>query len=136
MLAKTREIVAQAPKLPGWEFYPAKPAKHWQPVFDLQDEKGLPFRVDARSWRFALLRRKTDRATLVLVEASNVGSLSAGLRRLAAEIALDGLLGEECRIDNVDDVMVVESMDPRVAERAVPIEKLRDCTELLGGRRG
>jgi hypothetical protein len=54
-LALTREIVREAPKLPGWEILSCRPRKKWDLRFEIEGTSG-PIEVDARSWRFVAYR--------------------------------------------------------------------------------
>ena len=55
-LALTREIVREAPKLPGWEILSCRPRKKWDLRFEIEGASG-PIEVEARSWRFSRLVR-------------------------------------------------------------------------------
>lgn len=125
LLAEARAIVGAAPSLPGWEFHSAKPPKDWKPRFEIQDANGQPFEIDASSWRCVLLRHP-DGVHEALVEASNLDSLPNDYRRWAAEITLDGLVGERRRLEIIDEVTVLEKFDRRESEAAFPIVEVRD----------
>lgn len=123
ILAETRNIVACAPKIPGWEFHAAKPPKQWQPIFDIQDESGLPFRVNATDWKAVFLTRPNMASTLI-IEAPGLQGLSHEHQQWAAEIAVDGLIGEERRIEDIGSILVVQKFDPRIKHRSVPITEI------------
>lgn len=121
-LVETTAIVAAAPSLQDWEFYPAKPPRPWAPRFELHMEE-REYEVDATGWRSVLLRYP-DGAHEVIVEAPNIASLPELYQRWAAEIALDGLLGERRRLEVIDDVSVVSRLSDRENVAAFPIKEL------------
>lgn len=123
MLSHTRAIVSAAPSIPDWEFHPAKPPKEWTPVFEIQDDEGDAVEVDASEWTFVLVRYP-DGSTEAMVEAANLGHVSPERRRWAAEIVLDGLLGEEKRLNDIDNVTVVDRLDDAMKMSAKPIAAL------------
>lgn len=125
LLPRTREIVAGAPRFSGWEFYSAKPPKRGFSKFEMKGEDGQMLIIDTRIWRYAILSRKTDGSRLLMVETPNLSQLSDVYRRWAVEIALDGLIGEELRLQTIEDLMVVARFDPRIAERSAPFENLK-----------
>ncbi len=128
LLAVTKAIVDVAPNVPGWEFHSAKPAKRWEPRFELHDANGEPFEVDATDWHCALLEY-ADGAHEVLVEAPNLGSLPEDYKRWAAEIALDSLLGERRRLEAIDEVTVIAELSARERGSAFPVT---DIGERIG----
>jgi hypothetical protein len=128
LFAVTKAIVAAAPNVPEWEFHSAKPAKHWEPRFELHDANGEPFEIDATNWRCVLLEY-TDGTHEVLVEAPNLGSLSEDYKRWAAEIALDSLLGEQRRLEVVDEVTVIDELSEKERAGAFPVADIRDRIE-------
>jgi hypothetical protein len=121
-LAETTAIVAAAPPVQNWEFYAAKPPRPWKPRFELHLEE-REYAVDATAWRSVLLRYP-DGAHEVVVEAPNIASLPEHYQRWAAEIALDGLLGERRRLEVIDEVSVVSRLSDRESDAAFPIKEL------------
>ena len=55
LLQITRNIVAKAPELDGWEFYPTKPPREWNLVFDVV-ANGKDVEIDAKLWEFVVYR--------------------------------------------------------------------------------
>lgn len=125
LLKETRAIVSRAPKVTGWEFHPAKLKKEWVPVFELNDAKDRPFLINAKHWRYALLKYP-DGALEILVEAPNLAPLDDEYQRWAAEIVLDGLLGEQRRVETIDEISVTLKLDPKSAKGARPITGIAD----------
>lgn len=105
-------IVAMAPDIPRWEFHSAKPAKHWEGRFELQDPNGEFLEIDATDWRCVLLRY-ADGIHEVVVNAPNLRMLPEDYQQWAVEIAMDILLGERRRLDLIDEVTVVSEFSDR-----------------------
>ena len=133
LLAETQTIVDAAPVVPGWEFHSAKPPRKWEPRFALHDADGEPFEVDATGWRCALLIY-ADGTHEVVVEAPNLASLPQDYQRWAAELALDGLLGERRRLEVIDDVTVVAEFSDKESAAAFPMADVRDRVGSRSGR--
>lgn len=125
LLGVAQAIVDAAPDIPGWEFHAAKQAKPWEPHFQMHDAHGKPLDVDATDWRSVLLQY-ADGVREVLVEAPNLSSLPEDYRRWAAEIALDCLLGERCRLEAIDIITVVDELSARERDAAFPLAELRE----------
>jgi len=110
-LATTRYIVERAPVLAGWQFHPAKPPKQWDLKVSIE---GIAY--DANPWRYVLYAFPDDTYDIV-VEQNNV----ADLRPLAANIVVDGLLGEDVRLEIIGDIDVVDALDD---QEGISIEHL------------
>ncbi len=123
LLAETRRIVAAAPVCPGWEFYAAKPPKKWARRFVLQDTDGSERVVDAGEARYVLLRYP-DGAIGVSIADRNLAALPADLQQVAAEVLLDGELGEEGRMVLVHDIAVTAAFDNALQSKSNAIELL------------
>jgi hypothetical protein len=116
-LQQTRAIVARAPDILNWEFHPAIPPKQWKMVFTMEDSMGGEQEVDANDWRYVLLRYP-DGVHEIHIEAHNTAHLSESCRDEAALIALDGMLGEERRIEAVQLVSSVLKFDEKFEPKA------------------
>jgi len=117
-LPATRRIVALAPRLPRWEFHPARPPRPWSPTFMIGDSE-----VDASDWRYVLLAFPDGIFDLVLEQGNAVG-LDEDDRYAAAVILLDGLLGEATRLSRIQDLEVVDHFDAEQIEQASDIVNL------------
>lgn len=129
-LTQTRNIIAQAPTIAGWEFHPAKPPKQWGLVFEMEAVDGATIQIDARDWRYVLLRH-ADGGFEVLVEAPNLADLSDEDRISAAEIVLDGVLGEQRRLEMPAEVGVIDKFDGETEHAAKPIKMIADLETTL-----
>lgn len=112
-LAITRAIVALAPDLGGWEIHAAKPPRQWQLGFEIG--AGTPERtitIDGTRWETVPHRLRDGRYDLVFRPDAAYG---AAVAEQAAEILVEGELGEAARIELVRNVEVVASWDERAA---------------------
>jgi hypothetical protein len=132
LLPLAREIVAQAPPLPGWEYAPARPPKEWDLRASLEyDGVGTIF-LDARGWRYALLKHP-DGMFEIEICAPELAYYDEDVKQVAAGIILDGELGEDARLDHIAVIKVVAEFDGRLADSANPLGVLKDqWTELTG----
>jgi hypothetical protein len=106
-LRATRAIVAEAPSIPGWQFYPAKPSKEWNYTFELHDAESS-YEIDARQWRYILFAYP-DGTYDIDVVAPNLENVPEDRRQEALEIAVQGAIGEELRIGFVGEIRHVAS---------------------------
>ena len=120
-----RSIIAQAPEVDQWEFYPARQPKEWNYVLELvRDDNNQRVRIDASNWTFVLLEYpEGDRE--ILLKGSNLPALEDSERWQAGAMALESLLGEDLLLDTVDEFELVDRLEPRFAERERPIHLLR-----------
>ena len=123
LLSKTKAIVDAAPLVSDWEFHSAKPPKQWEGRFELAVDGGKFLEVDVTSWRCTLLKY-ADGFHEIVVEAPNLNSISKDDQRWAAEIALDGYLGERLRLETIDEVTVVAELSNKESAAAFPIVKV------------
>jgi len=117
LLPPAREIVAQAPACPGWEFVPARPPKQWDLRASLEyDGIGTIF-LDARSWKYSLLKSPGGLFEIVIC-APEIAYYDEAVRQVAAGIILDGELGEDVRLDHIQGIKVVVEFDESQAGAA------------------
>jgi hypothetical protein len=132
LLRAAREIVAMAPDVPDWELHPAKPPKQWdlRLAFEV-NEKSVS--VDARPWRYVLLDYGDGVLDLTL-EAPDLASLDEEVRAAVAEVVVEGILGEECRIERIGTIDVVAKLAPDEDPDGSPISVLaKHVAALLAG---
>ncbi len=123
-LAVTNEMVAAAPKCPGWEFHPAKPPKDWRLQFVLEDAQGEPVEVDASGWQYALLGFP-DGTFDIVVRVDGLPH-DEDLRHRAADIAIEGQLGEETMLQYVQGLEIVSELEGDLAGKGNSIRVLPD----------
>jgi hypothetical protein len=122
LLTETRKVIKAAPECAGWEFYSAKPPKKWQRKFVLQSQEG-DFSVDASRVRYVLLQHPDGVFDLLLAE-QNMAALPKSLQQTAAEVLLDGELGEEVRMETIHSVEIVAQFNDDLQHKSSPIEFL------------
>jgi hypothetical protein len=120
LLPVTQRAVAMAPELPLWEFYSARQKKEWELQFSMESSGGNMVDVDARPWRYTLLRLPEGRFDII-VEQPNLGDLIEEDRFAAAVIVLDGILGEARRLLSIDGIEAVTSLEPKYSKGASPM---------------
>ncbi len=125
LLKLTRSIIAQAPELKDWEFHHAKPPKQWDLKLSLQGSEGEPVWVDARKWRYALLKFPDDLFDIVIV-APDLSSHDESVQYAAACVVLDGVLGEERRLERIANIEVLVEAPPDLESKLSSIADLDD----------
>jgi hypothetical protein len=106
-LTTTRAIVALAPRLANWEFFPARPPKQWQMKFTLPQLAGRGVEVDCRRWEYALTAFNDSEFFDICVMADNIENFGKAARLQAASILLEGILGEINFLRLIDHVGVI-----------------------------
>jgi hypothetical protein len=125
LLSWTQRIVAMAPELPDWEFYCARQKKEWELQFSIEAEAGQLLEVDARSWRYALLRVGEGIFDIIL-EQAGLPDVGEEARYTAAVVLLDGLLGEATRLLSIADIEPTKALDSELSKKANSIAHLDD----------
>jgi len=110
LLKKTKEIISYSISCEGWEFYYSKPPKEWNLLFIFQKDNGEEIEIDGGHWKYTLLKFD-DGMFKVIFKASGLSTLSTDERLTAAEIILDGILGEEFRILRIGEIGVVDEFE-------------------------
>jgi hypothetical protein len=122
-LAVTQRIVAMAPTISGWTFLPARRARPNNLEFELVEDDGTRIEIDARGWRYVLVRLR-DQSFDIILETNNLGELGEQHRYAAAIVFLDESLGEERRLRLIADVEPVVALAPSHARSASPVAVL------------
>ena len=123
LLEESKKIVGLAREKKDWEFHYAKPAKEWDMQFEFGISDGGPVSVDARNWEFVLLGYDDGMFELI-IRAPEISLFEEEDRRAAAEILLDGLLGEETRMTLICHIDIVNEFDDAYRGAAANIAKL------------
>lgn len=124
LLSATKEIVKAAPTIEGWEFFFAKPPKQWEPIFIIESAGGIEVEIDARAWRYALLKYP-DGLFEIIVEAGGLENLPQESQYWAAEIVLDGYLGEEKRLELIVAIDITSKLSTDFEGSASHISNIR-----------
>jgi len=130
LLVETRKIVDVAPTCDGWRFFSSIPPKSWNLRFTLDGNDGSQVEIDASEWRH-VLHMYPDEVFDVTILASNILGLSADLQDAAAEIVLDGELGEELRMRRIQDIEIVGELDRELLQKSTSIKLIRPQIESL-----
>jgi len=101
-LSKARRLVAQAPRLPDWEFLAGKPAKNWSLTFRLERGSGS-IDVDGTAWEF-ITHELADGTCDVVLQPPPAQGLSEEEADYAAFMIVDGELGEAARLERVGNI--------------------------------
>lgn len=132
LLPLTRQIVALAPPIDGWEFLPARPARGPVDEFTMEGTRGQEITVRTGRWRYTLLRYP-DGMLHVVLEQGAIEGADEGERYAAASLFLCFALGEEQLLLRIAKIEPVESMDEDDARSSHNVDGLRDHLDSLGG---
>jgi hypothetical protein len=119
-LAHTRRVIEQAPELPGWELYPAKPPRQWSLVFEL-DRNGRDVSIDGGDWEVVVYRFK-DGTFDVVLKPPDESDLSDEEADWAARVIVDGELGEAVALELVGAIETVRQWGAKAAAAARKLE--------------
>jgi hypothetical protein len=125
LLEETKEIIKKARNCSGWEYYYAKPPKKWELVFDFETSNETFIEVNASEWQYVLLQYE-DGMFEIIIRATNLNGLNETDKLTAAEITLDGVLGEELRMQAICEIDVVEEFEEIYKGKASNIKSLPD----------
>jgi hypothetical protein len=123
LLPVTKEIIANAMQCEDWEYYYAKPPKQWSFIFDFTSVDGQELQINASEWEYVLLKYE-DGALSIIIKNTQLSRLDEIDQLTAAEIVLDGALGEETRIEKIVDIEIVNEFDKSYANKASNIKNL------------
>lgn len=132
LLQDTKWIIECAKNCEGWEFYYAKPPReNWRNfTFVLGTDEMAMIRMDASQWEYALLDYE-DRIFAIVLKAPALRQLDEQRKLIAAEVLLDGILGEETRIKTICRIDVVDEFDEQDQENVCNISGLFSHIEAL-----
>jgi hypothetical protein len=123
LLQETKEIVGNARDCIGWEYYYAKPSKEWNLVFDFETEDENVVEINASNWQYRLLKYE-DGMFAIIIKVPNLSRLSNTDKLTTAEIVLDGILGEELRLQTICEIDVEEEFKKPYQSKASDINNL------------
>jgi len=130
LLEETKEIIKNAIDCPGWEYYYAKPPKEWNMVFDFETSDDKQVEIDASKWEYYLLKYD-DGMFEIVIKAPNLVGFDDMDQLIAAEITLDGVIGEELRIQTICEIEVVTAFEKAYKEKTASIKNLPDHLKSL-----
>ena len=132
LMQTTKAIIAKAPKLEYWEFYPAKPCKAWSPCFNFIGAEGGELSVDATKWDYSLAKYEDDTFDIA-VRITGCEAFSEDDKLTAVEIMLDGILGEIERIEKISSINVTNMFTPDLQNKSNSIAVLKEHWKSLVG---
>ena len=124
-LTLSQLLVSKAPPLRNWVFFPAKPPKKWDFLLTVYDDFMMERTVEVFRWNYVLLEYPDDSLEVIL-EANNMSFLDKEGRQAAGESVLNNIIGEEAKIQFVDKMRIVESLDDEYAAISAPLRELRE----------
>jgi len=95
--------------LSDWEFYFAKQEKENCHIARLAD---LNIEINASDWTYIILQYD-DHKNEILIKADNLIKFDKETKRLAADLILTNLPGEELKVDKVDFFDVITDFDSK-----------------------
>ena len=127
LLPETVGIVALAPSLPGWSFLPARPRREGLSFFIGDVE------VDASKWRFVFLPFPDGGLGLVIEQPGLPTMLNDDEdRAFAAVVCLDGILGEQQRLERIDEIYPVTALSAEERAKGQPLSALEKALQARG----
>ena len=126
LLALSQQIVQLAPNLPMWEFRYCLPAEQdWDFRFQMLNNLIVLQTFDAAEWQFVLIEEQ-DYRIAVEIRADNLDSLDMDDRKTAMSRAVNKLIGEELRIQEIASIKPVFRFDPRDRDWIYPMREFRE----------
>lgn len=123
LLEVSRRVVNEAPRIEGWTFFPAKPARSAALEFSIRGDSGSDEEIDAQNWKYVLYRNKNGTFDIVLSQP-NLSNLSENDRYAAAVVCVDALLGEQLRLELVEEIECIDTFTEAQAQQANNIQSL------------
>ena len=124
LLELSKFIIEHAPNLSNWKFNYAKPIKNWDFTFSVFDDYANEHEIDASEWNFVLLP-VNDNKVKVIIEANNITNLDYETKLSAGNFVLTNTLGEECKINNVYEVEIVNELENQYKAFGIQIINLQ-----------
>lgn len=130
-LLLSRAAIARAPRIPGWFFEAAKPAK----VLDHLTFTACGASVTADQWRYRLTSHNCGEFVDIELFYDEATAPPADHAGLFCELVVEALLGEAMRLERVDFIETCLVDDPGVVENTTAIRYLREhLAEVLAQR--
>src|SRR5262249_32848319 len=101
LLPISEAIVSRAPHFDRWEFYSAKPKKHWNLRMELTNRKGQSIELDASRWKYCLTGYEGQRFFDIVLVVHDLPRLDRPALHQAAHLVLEGILGERKMIEHI-----------------------------------
>ena len=133
MLRRSEAIVGEAPELPEWEFFAAKPAENWDYIFKMFDSTMLQQTINASEWKY-LIEIEEEQKLKILFYTENIDFLDADDKLSAADFVLNQTIGEMDKIYYIDEVSFIHVLDENQREDLKPLKTFKFEFEKLVDR--
>ena len=124
-LRLSKQIIRAAPIMPEWEFYPSKPPRNWDFTFEMFDSAMIKQTFDASEWEYVMLDGPSEQIDLILC-ADNIRRLDYEDLPQAADLVVTNILGEECKINHIHQIDLVEYLEPEYDHKRKALTELKD----------
>lgn len=121
-LPLTRAAMAIAPKLEGWRFLYAKPPKQLLSLAFTVDD----CTIHADDWRYRLIAYNDGEFVDIELFIPAHSHPPIAHLNVFCEWVVESLIGEECRLDRVGELMPQIVEDNRCVEQSTPIQHLQN----------
>lgn len=125
LLHTSQKIMGNSPQLNKWDFHHSKPPKQWEKQFTVYDDLMNIHEIDASNWNYVALKYD-DQMVDLIVEANNIPHLDKSTAKTAADILVEGELGEESKINKIATIEVVPVLDLELQSKKATISYLKD----------
>lgn len=124
LLRITSAIIQNAPNFSNWQFYDAiQPDGNLE--LTLYDTEMNTQAVNAREWHFMLELCPTDRFNLIIA-VNQTDHLDEDTEMVAVDLILTALLGERLKIEQIEELEIVDEFDAADLPFVKPIHSLLD----------
>lgn len=121
-LSITRAAIAIAPRLDGWQFLPAKPAKQLSSLAF----SAFGINVNADDWRYRLTAYSNGEFVDIEIFVNASSGLPEAHEDLFCELVVESLVGEQRRLDRIGYLKPTIVTDNTKIEKSIPIQYLAD----------
>lgn len=130
LLVETKEIISYAPALEEWEFYYSKQIKEWDNYFDIFIN-GEKRRIDISKWEYVLFEYEDNTLDIIIKPVPYSDTYNKDIYGIC-EMVLDSIIGEEMRIEKIQDLEVVREFDSNIEENGTSIINLQKHLKKIG----
>ena len=130
-LRLSKQIMAKAPNLEHWEFYPSKPPKlNWDYHFEAFDRSLIKQSFNTQNWE-VVLRSNSSEKLQIIIFAENILQLDEDDLPMVADLVVTNLIGEEMKIHFVESIHFVDDFEAHEEDRVFKLAELRDRLSLF-----
>lgn len=110
LLRLSKSIVKLAPQLIDWQFNSSKPVTEMVMDYTVYDNNMLERNFTISDWNF-VLKINLNQGAKIIIEAKNISNLDKDTKISATNLVVVALLGEEKRINSVDEIIITDNFD-------------------------